>query len=140
MGRPTLPDAPCAVDGCESLRAKGRRGYCGRHYTLWYRNGDPEVQRRATSTEGVDRAFKEAWVQAYKLERGCADCGYDKHPAALDFDHLPGSVKVRDIKSGQHLGWVALQEEVKKCEVVCANCHRIRTANRRQALRGGEAE
>jgi hypothetical protein len=48
----------------------------------------------------------------------------------LDFDHLPGTLKVRDIKSGQQLGWEALLAEVAKCEAVCANCHRIRTVDR----------
>ena len=65
---------------------------------------------------------------------GCVDCGYNEHPAALDFDHLPDTNKVRDIKSGQQLGWAALQEEIAKCEVVCANCHRIRTSERRKEV------
>jgi len=33
-------------------------------------------------------------------------------------------------QSGQQLGWVALLEEIEKCDVVCANCHRIRTVER----------
>lgn len=65
-----------------------------------------------------------------------ADCGYNDHPAALDFDHRPDTVKVRDIKSGQQLGWDALIEEIAKCDVVCANCHRIRTVTRRSG--GGD--
>lgn len=79
-------------------------------------------------------AEKKRWVDAYKLAKGCTDCGYATHPAALDFDHLPGTTKVRDIKSGQQLGWAALQAEVAKCEVVCANCHRIRTTTRREEV------
>lgn len=58
------------------------------------------------------------------------DCGYVKDERALGFDHLPGTIKVRDIKSGQQLGWEALLEEIAKCEVVCANCHIIRTSER----------
>jgi hypothetical protein len=34
-----------------------------------------------------------AYIQSIKMERGCTDCGYREHPAALDFDHLPGFVK-----------------------------------------------
>lgn len=127
----------CTVRGCGVERKPGRRGFCGRHYSLWYKNGDPLVQKRATSTDGVTQEIKKKYVDEYKLEHGCSDCGYNAHPAALDFDHLPGTVKVRDIKSGQQLGWQALLDEIAKCEVVCANCHRIRTAARRAVVGSG---
>lgn len=124
---------PCSVTGCKS---KGRNhGMCNAHYHRFKRYGDPTIMKRAVSNPGITPAFKKAWVVAYKLEKGCVDCGYNKHPAALDFDHLPGTEKLRDIKCGQHLGWEALQAEVAKCEVVCANCHRIRTSER---AKGGD--
>lgn len=110
---------------------------CHKHYSRWIRHGDPLVLLRATSTDGVTREFKRQYVEDYKLKHGCVDCGYNAHSAALDFDHLPGTTKVRDIKSGQHLGWLALLTEIAKCEVVCANCHRIRTAARRAAVGSG---
>lgn len=122
----------CTVEGCTTPRR--HLGFCGRHYTLNYRNGDPTIQKRASSNAGVTQEFKKRWIDNYKIEHGCVDCGYAKHPAALDFDHLPGTVKVRDIKSGQQLGWEALQVEVAKCEVVCSNCHRIRTVERRKEV------
>jgi hypothetical protein len=121
--------ATCAVEDCDKDRI--RREFCHAHYSRWRRHGDPLVQKRATSVEGMTPAFKKAWVIEYKMSRGCADCGYREHPAALDFDHRPGTVKVRDIKSGHQLGWDALLAEVAKCDVVCANCHRVRTWTRR---------
>src|SRR5215469_15939667 len=36
------------------------------------------------------QARRRQQLAAYKLERGCAVCGYKEHPAALHFDHLPG--------------------------------------------------
>lgn len=83
--------------------------------------------------DGVKRRAAEfrAYVQSIKLERGCADCGYRGHPAALEFDHLPGHVKLGRLASmacGSALA--TIHAEIAKCEVVCANCHRIRTANR----------
>lgn len=128
---------PCLAENVEEkclapecLRRKARSGYCARHYKLLYRNGDPLIQKRATSTIGIDAATRKEFVREYKLSKGCTDCGYDKHWAALDFDHLPGTVKVADIRSGASFGWVALLEEIEKCDVVCANCHRIRTVER----------
>jgi hypothetical protein len=76
-----------------------------------------------------------AEVSALKVARGCADCGFNKHPEALDFDHLPGAVKLGGV--GYLLARNGTREtvfaEIAKCEVVCANCHRIRTAERRLA-------
>lgn len=72
------------------------------------------------------------YVTAYKLERGCSDCGYSKHPAALDLDHLPNTVKINTVATLCAYGNLfSVQEELKKCEVVCSNCHRIRTVIRR---------
>jgi hypothetical protein len=72
-----------------------------------------------------------AYIQAIKLERGCTDCGYNAHPSALEFDHLPGFTKeyrVATMSGGSTK--VKIDAEIAKCEVVCANCHRIRTADR----------
>lgn len=70
-------------------------------------------------------------VDAIKLNKGCADCGYNKHPAALDFDHLPQFIKLCSVGTlvtrGKREETFA---EIAKCEVVCANCHRIRTTLR----------
>ena len=69
-------------------------------------------------------------LNSIKIERGCADCGYNEHPAALDFDHLPGSEKLISIGQQKNRARSEVLTEVEKCEVVCANCHRIRTAKR----------
>ena len=73
-------------------------------------------------------------INEYKMEHGCVDCGYSKHPYALDFDHL------RDKK--YNIGSLArsrcspetLWSEIAKCEIRCANCHRIKTHERRMTL------
>lgn len=66
----------------------------------------------------------------YKLVSGCVDCGYNLHDEALDFDHVRGT-KLREVSRMLHFSWTRIMKEVAKCEVVCANCHRIRTAGRR---------
>jgi hypothetical protein len=69
----------------------------------------------------------------YKVKVGCVDCGYNAHPWALEFDHLPGAVKTRTVASMMYSSWDAIWAEVAKCEVVCANCHAIRTFTRKGA-------
>ena len=92
--------------------------------------------RRAPSKRAQQRERERLlreYVNAIKLERGCADCGYNAHPAALDFDHLPGYEKASTIAVlVNRYGYDRLVAEIAKCEVVCANCHRVRTANRRR--------
>lgn len=74
-------------------------------------------------------------IHEYQLEKGCVDCGFKGHPAALEFDHIPGTEKKFNI--GEEIGNKSrevLWEEIAKCDVVCANCHAIRTATRRQLV------
>lgn len=72
------------------------------------------------------------FIQAYKLDHGCADCGFRGHPAALEFDHLPEHEKKFAISAriAAAIDQGELLAEMAKCEVVCANCHRVRTFER----------
>jgi hypothetical protein len=67
-----------------------------------------------------------------KEASGCVDCGITNH-IMLDFDHLRD--KKYNISRMIHDGfsWKAIKKEIEKCEVVCANCHRVRTHNRLNA-------
>lgn len=71
-------------------------------------------------------------LDAIKLARGCADCGYNTRPEPLEFDHLPEFVKLFTIGSVgiRQRGMTAILKEIEKCEVVCSNCHRIRSVDR----------
>ncbi len=61
----------------------------------------------------------------------CMDCNVQYSPWVMQFDHRPDEVKVADISKIINRGsWTKLKEEIAKCDVVCANCHVIRTATR----------
>ena len=63
----------------------------------------------------------------------CSDCG-ERDPVVLEFDHV--GEKSFDVGKAVHdRSWQSIIDEIQKCEVVCANCHRRRTARRRGALR-----
>lgn len=72
-------------------------------------------------------AERRALIDSIKVERGCVDCGYRAHPAALDFDHLDPAQKTWSIATNWSRRWERLLEEIAKCEVRCRNCHAIRT-------------
>lgn len=69
---------------------------------------------------------------AIKLANGCADCGWRGWARGLDWDHVRGT-KVGGIASliANNRPWPEIEAEMGKCDVVCANCHRLRTAQRR---------
>jgi 5-methylcytosine-specific restriction endonuclease McrA len=69
------------------------------------------------------------YITELKATTPCADCGNMFHPAAMDFDHL-GDKKFTI--SGADVALKTLMDEIAKCEIVCSNCHRIRTWLRRQ--------
>ena len=66
-------------------------------------------------------------VGRYKRMKGCIDCGYNKHAAALEFDHVDSSTKTRTVASLMYHSWNKIKEEIAKCEVRCANCHAIKS-------------
>jgi hypothetical protein len=59
-----------------------------------------------------------------KLATGCARCGFNAHPAALDYNHIDPATKSFSVTNVDR-GWERVQEEIAKCELLCANCHRI---------------
>lgn len=64
----------------------------------------------------------------------CADCGGRFDPIAMDFDHVRGAkVGGVSVLVMRGFSWARLMEEVGKCEIVCSNCHRIRTRDRRNS-------
>jgi hypothetical protein len=71
-------------------------------------------------------------LMAYLADHPCVDCG-EADPIVLDFDHLPGATKRFEV--GRAVGsstrsWSLISSEIERCDVVCANCHRRRTARR----------
>jgi hypothetical protein len=107
--------------------------------------GREQYKRSRKSTETLARcaaqsrtllAERRRMLAAIKTSRGCADCGYNKHWAALDFDHVRGE-KFSEISVMGTLSLTRIMEEVAKCDVVCYRCHRVRTRSR---LLSGESE
>ena len=61
----------------------------------------------------------------------CKDCGKTFPACAMDFDHFDGREKIADVSLlRNNLCLSKILEEIEKCEVVCACCHRIRTHKR----------
>jgi len=76
---------------------------------------------------------------AYLRAHPCVDCG-ETDIVVLQFDHLED--KLHDVATMLNGGWTwpAIEREISKCEVRCANCHRIKTTLRHLERRAGVVE
>jgi hypothetical protein len=79
---------------------------------------------------GKRRKAIRAMLAAAK-DRPCADCGVEYHYCVMDFDHVRGkkSFTIAEAINKRFSDEVILAE-IEKCEVVCSNCHRLRTWRR----------
>lgn len=109
---------------CANWRAKNP-GY-GRSY--YAANKEKFIQNKnkfaALRYELVNRA----------KTRPCADCGRQYHPFVMDLDHRPGELKIACVSQlvNRHAKIEIIEREIAKCDVVCSNCHRLRTLARRR--------
>jgi hypothetical protein len=78
-------------------------------------------------------AYKQSlkgFVKGLKEKTPCSDCNINYPSYVMDFDHI-GDNKVMDVSRLAAQGFKSqLLIEIKKCQIVCANCHRIRTYER----------
>jgi hypothetical protein len=74
----------------------------------------------------------------YFRSHPCVDCG-ELDPVVLEFDHL-GEKSFNIGQALPYRRWQSILDEIEKCVVVCANCHRRRTAKRRGSLRAALAD
>lgn len=114
-------DTPCALvlDGGMATRGSQRPF----NVAYYARNRAQEIERVR-----VRQAAMLSYVQAVK-EQPCSDCGGGFAPYQMDFDHRDPSSKAFTISRaiGRLKSRSQLDAEIAKCDVVCANCHRLRT-------------
>ena len=96
-----------------------------------YQNNKEAYLERARA----QRKELDLWHRQLKSEP-CTDCGGKFHWCAMDFDHLGDEDKVLNVNIMVSRGFARdrILAEIAKCELVCANCHRVRTWNRLMAV------
>lgn len=96
---------------------------------------------------------RQHWLSKYKIDKGCEKCGFNKYALALDFAHIDPSQKSVEITKhgpcgsgiGKLVGRIStkdpvknrrylkeLIEEIRKCKVLCKNCHVEETFKNRE--------
>jgi hypothetical protein len=108
--------------------------------STYYQNNKAKV---LATTKASVKKYKEQW-RSFKATLSCVKCGQN-HPATLDFHHIDSSTKEASVnKLIKYRAFKRAMEEVKKCIVLCANCHRIhhhdeRIAKKAKKKKGAEA-
>lgn len=71
------------------------------------------------------------YLKAKKTGAPCTDCGLSYPHFVMDYDHVRGKkTGLISMAASRHWNFKRLDEELAKCDLVCANCHRIRTFTR----------
>jgi hypothetical protein len=89
---------------------------------------DIEKQREYVRKSQHKRSLQRLEMLAVLKDQPCMDCGNKFPPECMDFDHLEG--KYKNIAKLRSHAWETILREIEKCDLVCSNCHRIRTKKR----------
>ncbi len=124
-------------------KAKGQRdNYCRPCRAAYKQEHYAANRRRYIEQASVRRTAsvlaRTEFLVAFLREHPCVDCG-EGDPVVLEFDHL-GEKEFSISKGLRSRNWQSVLDEMAKCEVVCANCHRRRTARRGGFVRAAVAQ
>ena len=97
------------------------------HYAPFCKSKE-EQKLSIKNAEKRQRVKRQKFIMNHLKENPCIDCG-GTNILTLEYDHRSPELKYDNIATLVARGSIRkLKEELKKCDVVCANCHRIRTA------------
>jgi formate-dependent nitrite reductase cytochrome c552 subunit len=103
-----------------------RKSQRATNVAYYWRNREFEIERVRVRQNGAVEMLREL------REVPCVDCGGRFEPYQMDFDHRDPSTKDFNVMTGRAMlmSTARLMAEVAKCDIVCANCHRVRTKHR----------
>lgn len=111
---------------------EGRDTQCGEcsrtyHREHYHRSDNRKQQIRINNRSNILR-LRELRDEILAASKGCQDCGIT-NILVLTFDHRDPKSKQFDICNAilQGKSWKRIKEEIDKCDIVCANCHLLRT-------------
>lgn len=111
--------------GRRGTRCRGCRSAYGKAH---YKKNREKYLTRTSARRHRQRDSYWSWLMTYLVSHPCVDCG-QTDPVVLQFDHRDGTTKVATIGALlSRASWAILLAEIAKCDVRCANCHRVRTA------------
>lgn len=107
-----------------------RHGYCKDCGKILTRNHYKNNKQQYLDKNARSFQMRRELTRQLK-NRPCANCGQQYPYYVMDFDHRENEIKRCDLSQTYNLSINAIKNEAAKCDVVCANCHRERTHQRR---------
>lgn len=110
---------------CKTCYKEHRKSTYKEHYEK-YRN---EYLERGKIRRAKLRAEFRSNMLKFLDGKACIKCG-ENDIRVLELDHIDATQKDFSISHAVRIGknWIQVQEEIKKCQILCANCHKIKTA------------
>ncbi len=110
---------------CKACYKEIRKAYYAEHYLKY---GDAYKERAKLRRAKVKRNLQ-INLMAYLEDKACRICG-ESDIRTLEFDHLDSTTKRFGIATAITDGrkWSDVLEEIERCQILCANCHKKRTA------------
>jgi hypothetical protein len=101
---------------------------------IYHAKNSAAYVKREIERQAANREINFIYAQEHKKITPCKDCYAIFAPVCMDFDHIDGTTKRNNISHSYHKSTSWFKNEINKCELVCSNCHRIRTKTRKQAI------
>ena len=121
-----------------------RQEFCktckSRYNKTWYAKNKESHKANVRKNSSKYIASFYDLVNTIKSETPCKDCKQYFPAICMDFDHLPEFMKSNNVSAMTGYNIEKIKAEIDKCEIVCSNCHRIRTAQRRLLPKDGRRD
>ena len=120
----------CELEGCDETfePSSHRQKYCcpAHRRRRAYENQSPEVRAKGQGYVRKRQAEARAWVDGLKKGKPCVDCGGVFPTCVMDYHHRDPATKEFGISQRVSYSRDRILAEIAKCDLICANCHRIR--------------
>jgi hypothetical protein len=114
---------------CFNRLGDGQQWWCRSCFAAYFRaRGDKHREQSRAAKRARQEALR-AHILAYLRDRACLDCG-ESDPIVLEFDHVAEKMASISALIANTAPIRMVDAEIERCEIVCANCHRRRTATR----------
>jgi hypothetical protein len=97
----------------------------------WYLKNKDKVRQQTKA----QRTRNQEFVRSFLSEHPCVDCG-ESDIVVLEFDHQRDKTQEVCELARNGVSLQTLKNEIEKCDVVCANCHKRRTYQKSHRMRG----